>query len=210
MSEIMFFKINIKSNVLAFILSLFLISCFNNSNKQYKTWEIYGGSKENTHYSSLNQIDTNNVSDLQVAWVHHTGDADTIRATQIEVNPIIIDNILYGVSPKLKLFALDAATGKQNWSFDPLDTTQSPWRRAEVLSLTICRGIAFYKGNDNDSRIFYTVGSSLYCINAQTGIPVVSFGDSGRVDLHNDLGRNVKDLEVSSTSPGIIYGDNII
>src|SRR5450432_746225 len=96
---------------------LIFASCHSANEKKYKGWEVYGGNKENNHYSSLTQIDTGNVAQLQVAWMYHTGDSD--KATQIQVNPVIIENILYGVSPKLKLFALDAATGKEKWSFNP-------------------------------------------------------------------------------------------
>jgi len=57
------------------------------------------------------------VSRLQTAWEYHTGDADS--NSQIQVNSIIVDSTLYGVSPRLKIFALDAATGRLKWSFDP-------------------------------------------------------------------------------------------
>ncbi len=83
------------------IITLFFIASCSRSEKKYTTWNNYGGSKENIHYSSLTQIDTGNVAQLQVAWEFHTGDSD--RSTQIQTNAIIIDSILYGVSPKLKL-----------------------------------------------------------------------------------------------------------
>src|SRR6185503_7141350 len=106
-------------------LLLFLVtatvSCRQAPRKDHNRWEVYGGSKENIRYSFLKQIDTSNVAQLRLAWTYHSGDAGDM--TQIQVNPIIIDNILYGVSPKLKLFALDAATGKEKWSFNPADTT---------------------------------------------------------------------------------------
>jgi quinoprotein glucose dehydrogenase len=67
-----------------------LFSCTQKSSEDYSSWQVYGGNKEANHYSSLTQIDTNNVSQLQVAWTYHTGDADSM--TQIQVNPIIIDS----------------------------------------------------------------------------------------------------------------------
>src|SRR4029078_11447404 len=104
---------------LAFLI-IVIISCTSPGKNDYQSWEVYGGSKENIRYSALKKIDTTNVSQLTVAWTYHTGDAGDM--TQIQVNPIIIDGILYGVSPKLKLFALDAATGKEKWLFDPADS----------------------------------------------------------------------------------------
>ena len=69
------------------------------------------------HYSSLTEVDTTNVSQLQVAWVYHTGDADTATHSQIQCNPVIIDGIMYALTPAMKLFALDAATGQKNMDF---------------------------------------------------------------------------------------------
>ena len=97
------------------VLIFIFFSCTSKKNKDYTTWQQYGGNKESNHYSSLTQIDTSNVAQLHVAWIYHTGDADSM--TQIQVNPIIIDSLLYGLSPKLKLFALNAATGKEQWIF---------------------------------------------------------------------------------------------
>ncbi len=106
---------------IAALIAATVFSC--NTTTPDKNWPVYGGTKANTRYSNLSQIDTNNVSQLSTAWTFQTGDADS--ATQIQVNPLIVDGILYGVSPKLKLFALDAATGKELWRFDPAADTQS-------------------------------------------------------------------------------------
>jgi len=70
-------------------------------------------------YSTLQSVDTSNVQKLAVAWTYHTGDADTVANSQIQCNPIIIDGILYATTPTLKIIALDAATGKEKWVFDP-------------------------------------------------------------------------------------------
>ncbi|WPV01934.1 pyrroloquinoline quinone-dependent dehydrogenase [Mucilaginibacter sp. cycad4] len=175
--------------------------------KSYQGWKVYGGNNEHNHYSSLTDIDTNNVSKLQVAWQYHTQDAGNL--TQIQVNPIIIDGILYGVSPKLKLFAVDAATGKERWSFDPVPV-KSEGPVGAFFNMNVCRGVTYYKGGENDQRIFYSASSNLYCINASTGKPVTSFGESGKIDLHDNLGRDVKNLYVASTSPGTIYKNLII
>ena len=86
----------------------------------YSSWQHYGGAPEMIRYSSLKEIDTQNVHQLQVAWSYSSGDVDTASHSQIQCNPIIIDSILYGVSPQMKLFALHAGTGKEIWRFDPL------------------------------------------------------------------------------------------
>lgn len=189
-----------------FIFSAFVFfSCNQKSSIDYSDWRVYGGNKEANHYSSLNQIDTNNVTQLQVSWTYHTGDADSM--TQMQVNPIIIDSTLFAVSPKLKLFALDAAAGKEKWVFDPMN--DSTVKKNGNFGMNVCRGVTFY-GHKNDQRIFYSANSQLYCIDAKTGIQVKSFGVNGKIDLHNDLGRDVSNLYVAMTSPGIIYKDMII
>jgi len=189
----------------ALIILFFIVSC-SQSEKKYTTWDNYGGSKENIHYSSLTEIDTSNVNQLQVAWEFHTGDSD--RMTQIQTNPIIVDSFLYGVSPKLKLFALNAATGEKKWIFDPVDTTNV--KGTGYFMMNVCRGVTFYSSGEKDRRIFYAASSNLFCIDANSGKLVESFGDKGKIDLHNDLGRDVQDLYVATTTPGIIYKDMIV
>lgn len=187
------------------ILLFFLISCKSNNTIKYSDWTCYGGNKENNHYSSLTQIDTNNVTELKIAWEYHTADADAM--TQIQVNPIIIDGVMFGVSAKLKLFALDASSGKQLWVFNPVSDSNNV---IENLALNACRGVAYYSGDKDSNRIFYTAGANLFCINALTGKPFYSFGNNGKIDLHNDLGTNAANLYVTATTPGMIYKDMII
>ncbi|HEU5053176.1 MAG TPA: PQQ-binding-like beta-propeller repeat protein [Hanamia sp.] len=189
------------------LISSFMVSC--KTSKKYDTWRVYGGNKEANHYSSLKQIDTSNVSGLKVSWVYHTHDADSVM-TQIQVNPIVIDSVLYGVSPKLKLFALNGATGKEIWVFNPMDDSAVKAKGPGFFSMNVCRGVTYYTNGKDEKRIFYSANSQLYCINAVTGKPVSSFGENGKIDLHNDIGRDVSDLYIATTTPGIIYKDLII
>ncbi|HMK17427.1 MAG TPA: PQQ-binding-like beta-propeller repeat protein [Chitinophagaceae bacterium] len=185
----------------ALLLSfLFFIASCSQNEKEYNTWNNYGGSKENIHYSSLTEIDTSNVSQLQPAWIFNTGDADTVKNSQIQCNPIIVDSIMYVTSPTLKLFALHAGTGQKIWEFDPDSMSLN-------FVLNNSRGVTYWTDGKNDKRIFYVASSYLHCIDATNGQLVRSFGDSGLVDLHKDLGREVQDLFVTATSPGIIYKD---
>src|SRR5580658_10174549 len=85
----------------------------NNSSEQRRDWPAYGGASENTHYSSLAQIDRTNVKELTVAWSFDTGEEGGL-----ETSPIIVGGILYGITPTQKVFALDAASGKLLWKFD--------------------------------------------------------------------------------------------
>src|SRR6266540_1509024 len=89
----------------------------------YRSWKVYGGSPDNIRYSRLTQINRDNVKRLQVAWTFDTGDA--FPGSEMQCNPIIVDGTLYATAPKLRVIALDAASGKQLWSFDPNEGRKS-------------------------------------------------------------------------------------
>lgn len=201
------FYFHLKQPLLAAGLFLF-ISCDRPSGKDYNSWRVYGGSNETIRYSTLKQIDTTNVQNLQVAWVYYSGDADTANYSQIQCNPIIIDSLLYGTTPQLKLIALHAATGKVKWIYSPWDSV--PGNKRQHFNLNNSRGVTYWSDGKNDHRIFFTAGSDIHAVHALTGKLVHSFGDSGKVDLHQGLGRDVTDLFITATSPGIIYGSNLI
>jgi quinoprotein glucose dehydrogenase len=183
----------------------FLSGCI--ADDAYTGWGQYKGSNENIHYSSLTQVDTSNVNELTVAWEYHTRDADTANHSQIQCNPIIIDGLMYGTTPQMKLFALDAATGKEKWVFNPFDSLAKDKRSFFIMNN--CRGVAHWK-DKNHSRIFYTAGSLLYSIDANNGTPDSAFGSNGKVDLHEGLGRDLADFFITATSPGIIFEDLLI
>ena len=205
-----------KNNRLPECLSCFItittlfIACNNQSGDLHTGWSNYGGTKEMIRYSSLAQVDTSNVTSLQVAWTYYSGDADTAHHSQIQCNPIVIDGILYGVNPQMKLFAIDAATGKQQWQFDANSKTGFDGNPAAYHNMINSRGVAYWTDGKDDKRIFFTAGSNTFAINAVTGKPIVSFGTNGSIDLHDGLDRDVKDLFVVNTSPGIVYRDLLI
>jgi glucose dehydrogenase len=82
-------------------------------------WASYLGDSGVSHYSPLRQIDTGNVSKLTVAWTYHAGGTDRNNRSQIQCNPLVIGGTLFGTSPDQQVFALDAATGRELWRFDP-------------------------------------------------------------------------------------------
>ncbi len=171
------------------------IGIFGCGSKQdpHTSWETYQGDPGSNQYSSLKQINKRNVDQLEVAWVYQTGD-NLNKQSQIQCNPIIVDDILYATSPTIKLIALRAATGELLWEFDP----------ALDFSPHVNRGVTYWESG-NDKRILFTAGSLLFAINAITGKPVVSFGTAGVTSLKAGLGARAADLFVISTSPGIIY-----
>ena len=170
-------------------------------NNQTQEWPSYGGNPENTHFSPLKQINRANVKQLQVAWTYDTGDA--FEGSEMQCNPIIVNGVLYATSPKLRVFALDAATGKERWSFDPHEGRKP-------LGKFRNRGVTYWE-DGNDARIYFGFQSWLYALDPKTGKPVNSFGTAGRVDLREGLDRSdTKSLSVGITTPGVVYKDLLI
>jgi quinoprotein glucose dehydrogenase len=192
----------------AAITALISAGCSTKESKTYEGWPVVGGNTEGNKYSSLDQIDTANVKQLQVAWTYHAGDVDTAAHSQIQCNPIIIDGILYGTSPKLKLFAIDAATGEEKWAYEPLDTIEGD--KGAHFNLNNNRGVAYWTDNKDDSRIFYAVGPHMHAVDARTGKLITSFADSGKLDLHTGLGEAFEDLFITHTSAPSVYKDLLI
>ncbi len=122
----------------------------------------------------------------------------------------MVDGVLYGVSPQMKLFAVDAATGTQQWVFDVNAKTEFDSNRSAFHNMINSRGVAYWSDGATDKRIFFTAGSNTFAIDATTGKPIPSFGDNGSIDLHENLGRDVSDLFVVNTSPGTVYKNLLI
>jgi len=176
---------------------------------KYIAWQQAHGNGESNKYSSLVQVDTNNVTQLQLAWEFHTGDADTAAHSQIQCNPIIVNGVMYATSPMLKVFAIDAATGKQKWVYSPYDTITE--NKSGHFNVNNNRGVTYWTDGKEDERIFYTAGPYLHCIDARTGKLVQSFGQKGKVDLHDGLEmEKVKELFVTATSAASVYKDLLL
>jgi len=194
-----------------FLLSIFLLGTHEKDQNQEtgKNWPNYGGNKAGNRYSPLSQINAGNVKSLKVAWMYDasekpdSSDPGKKRSRWIQCQPIVMNGVLFGTTPELKLFALKAGTGEQIWKFEP--------NKDDKLNSN--RGVVYWE-NGNDKRILYTVGSSLYAVNAVNGQIIKSFGKEGRADLHQGLSTNmdhdVSVLSVSATSPGIIHKNTYI
>lgn len=157
-------------------------------------WPVYNGGPDGDHYSQLKQINRANVRRLKVAWSFDTGETGGLQD-----NPLVVGRSLYAYTPMQKVVALDAATGKLKWKFD-----------AGVAGGTQpARGMAYWT-DGKEGRIFAGVMNFLYCLNAETGKPIASFGESGRIDLRKDLRGDFEKQSIVLTTPGIIYKNLII
>ena len=81
-----------------------------------KEWAVFGGDQANTRYSALDQINTNNVKNLKVAWMHSLGSNQSQETT-----PLVIDGKMYLTTSDGPAFvyAVDAKTGETLWAHQP-------------------------------------------------------------------------------------------
>ena len=164
-------------------------------------WMVNRGDPSGTQFAALAQINAINVHQLRPAWEYHTGDASG-RSTMYS-NPIVIDGTMYLSTPSLKAVALDAATGRQKWVFDP-----APYNNGVVTRLRN-RGVAYWKGAEGE-RIFDFVRDRAYAIDAKSGRLIQTFGKDGFIDLRENLGVDPKTVELEMTTPGAVYKNLII
>ena len=180
-------------------VALLLESCVDSKEKissqnEYETWSSYLGDLGRSHYSTLSQITKENVQQLKVAWSYEADDWG-----QMQMNPVIADTILYGVTAALRVVALHAETGKELWQFgDSLKVWHST-----------SRGVSYWE-KDDDKRILCTRGSDLYALNALTGKPIPSFGINGKVDMRSGLPESAVNKFVISNTPGTVFKDLIV
>jgi quinoprotein glucose dehydrogenase len=178
--------------LLALTLSPALLS--GDRNEDDRDWPAYGGGPDSIRHSVLTQIDRTNVRELQVAWTYDAADGGGGLQTQ----PIVVNGVLYANTPKHRVIALDAATGSLIWRFDSgLEATGAN------------RGVTWW-ADGADRRIFAGIDRYVYALDARTGVPIPAFGRGGRIDLHEDLGRDPATQSVRLTTPGIVYRDLLI
>src|SRR5215831_1588912 len=111
----------------------------------YRGWGAYGGGPEQMRYSSLSEINRNNVNQLQIAWSYDSGETGGLQT-----QPIVVDGVLYAYTPSHKTFALRADTGEHLWTFDPHIAGRGPNRAV------------MYWSSGNERRVFAAVDQFLY------------------------------------------------
>lgn len=187
-------------------------------------WPAYGRTQGGVRYSPLTQINDQNVKDLKVAWTFRTGDLKTANdsgETTNQVTPIKVGNNMYMCTTHQWLIALDPATGKEKWRFDPKLKADKTYQH-----LT-CRGVMYYDANNTSEfatslqakksastecprKVFLPVNDGrLVAINADTGKACSDFGTKGEVDLQK-LMPYAYPGGYNPTSPGIVSGTTVV
>jgi quinoprotein glucose dehydrogenase len=173
-------------------------------------WPVYGGDQAGTKYSSLAEINKDNVLNLRVAWEWKTGDVAMpefgTRPGMFQNTPLMIGGVLYVSTPYNRVVALDAESGAEIWRFDP-----ETYRDGQPPNGTgyVHRGLAAWRDGGR-LRLFLNTRYRLICLDAETGKPVTSFGEKGVVDLSKGLLWDINKLHYTNTSPPVVYRDLVI
>ena len=177
-------------------------------------WGFYGGDALGQHYSSLDQINRGNVTQLEPAWTYRTGELGVGFASAgkltFEATPVLAFGLLYLETATNIVIALDPESGRERWRFDPrIDRTR---RYAEASA----RGVSVWAAGERGQggacrrRVFTgTLDARLLALDADTGRPCTNFGESGQVDLTHGL--RIRDAGAYLvTSPPAVLGKAVI
>ncbi|MBC7826534.1 MAG: pyrroloquinoline quinone-dependent dehydrogenase [Chitinophagaceae bacterium] len=203
-----------------FLLLIVVLSCAGQQNIATgyagKNWAAFAGDDSKSRYSTLTGINKQNVKELRPVWSYRSGDFSEDTKTSMQCNPLVMDGIVYGTTAALKLVALDGATGKEIWRFDPLSLpviqelrVQEGIKIVPGVGYWVNRGVLWWQ-KGSDRRVYHSCGPYLFALNAATGTFVTSFGNGGMIDMRQGLGRDVKGLHYNSTTPGVVYKNYLI
>ncbi|MCW5712609.1 glucose/quinate/shikimate family membrane-bound PQQ-dependent dehydrogenase [Shinella sp.] len=177
-------------------------------------WHQYGRTPYGQRYSPLDQINTDNVGTLKVAWQYQTGDVklpDDVGETTYQVTPLKIGDTLYMCTPHNWAIALDAATGKEKWKYDS-NSGMNPDRQHQT-----CRGVTYYAdpaataGATCAARVYLpTSDARLIALDAATGDVCTSFAENGVLQLEQGMPYNPAGYYYSTSPPVITDGKIII
>ncbi len=187
-----------------------IVSCYPVPTLTGQDWICVGGDRGCQRYSPVDQINAQNVHQLELAWEYRTGELADGQAKIMECTPLVIDGTMYLTSGRLKVIALDAATGKERWRFDPMQG--EPWK-SPLASGGVNRGVAYWsdgQANGNRRILHGTSDGRLFSLDARTGELDRQFGTAGVKDLREDLQRNVTKLGYGPTSAPAILDDLVI
>ncbi len=173
-------------------------------------WPTVGHDPGCLRYSPLDQINRETVARLKPAWTYHTGELAGRAGKTIECTPIVIDGVMYLTTGYLRVVALDAATGKELWQFDP--RKERPYEH-QPTSGGVNRGCAYWSDGrpEGERRIIHgTADGRLFSLDAKTGKLDPKFAEGGVRNLRKELDPKFAALGYGPTSAPALWRDTII
>jgi len=150
-------------------------------------WHNHGGDSDETGYSRLDQIKDSNVARLGLAW-----SLDLPGEASLQATPLAVGGLLYFTGSYAAVYAVDAATGRQVWKFDPKTWEQFPQKMHAGFGAN--RGAAYANG-----RIYSAaLDGRLFALDAKTGAVIWSVETTAR------------DTPQSITGAPRVYNDKVI
>lgn len=173
-------------------------------------WPAVGNDPGGARYSPLDQIHRGNVGRLKPAWTYHTGELTGRKGKTIECTPLVVDGVMYLTTGYLRVVALNAATGRELWQFDPVKDHPTPHK---PMSGGVNRGCAFWSdGKPGGARrvLHGTSDGRLFSLDARTGKLDPAFASVGILDLRAGLEPKVAALGYGPTSAPAVWHDTVI
>jgi quinate dehydrogenase (quinone) len=165
-----------------------------------RDWQVWGGSASGTRYAPFDQINTENASSLQIAWMQRTGVGGAFKAT-----PVQIGDSLYVCLAGNIISSLDVDSGEERWRFDP------QLKDSKVGFTTTCRGVTYYKSPEPrdvcpERILTATTDARLIAVDAKTGQRCPDFGDHGEISLLSGMGEVKPGFYYVTSPPTIARG----
>lgn len=172
-------------------------------------WPHYGGDPGHTRYSALDQINSDNFDELEVAWRFKTDNLGPRPEYNLQSTPLMIDGVIYSTAGSRRaVVALDAATGEMRWMYSLDEGERGEYAPRQLSG----RGLSFWQDGDDRRVVYVTPGYRMIALDADTGRPVPEFGVDGMVDLKLEADQDIDPItgEIGLHSTPAIANDVIV
>lgn len=197
---------------LLFIVCSFGLSIAAQSKTKTGEWRFYGADNAQTKYSPLSQISAENVGRLKLAWTWDSPEIELmtripmLQASIFESTPLVIKGVLYTSTISSQVAALDPATGKTIWTYNP-----ESYKAGKPTNIGfVHRGVSYWTDGKQERIFVGTVDAYLVALDAKTGKPIAGFGEGGKIDLAKAVPLAVNSRNFSVSSPPVICRDVVI
>jgi len=184
-------------------------------------WSSYANAPGGGRYVDYDEITRENIDGLDIAWTYHSGDVSDgsgdISQTSFQATPLYFDEKVVFCTPFSRVIALDPATGKELWSFDPkVDTKQTAATRKTDGAPLRCRGVTGWTSTESADAgglcaktVFLgTIDARIFALDAGSGEACPDFNDGKPIEL-NKLPPSGNG-EVNISSPPTVIGDKVV